>query len=327
MNNKQSETNKKQQGIIEYPIKIQDFIEHEIGKRIEGKVIKRFGFYATIVTIILGTLGVSVRSWLIQRAEEQVKSQVEAAVKKLESRVQTAEKQLEIELQKANNLEAQLTGNMLTSLTKVAGQLGTADSKAQEVERLLDKLSQEAEVHLKAFTDELNERSGEFVQKMVELEQQKEEINQLIMQTRSGISVLEQRIENLEQESTKGISSNQTGQPHFLTLFKEGNSYYRDGNVTQALDTFQRGLRQIAQPLNLMAWIYQEQGNFEKGLPLAQMAVDIAPEEPIFLDTLAVILCKMDKKHEALDLIHKAVSLNPQKFKKQLENMQNGQCE
>ena len=333
----------------------QKMLEFQIRENVKKELLKGYKkqiiAYVTAITFILGLFGIQVRSWVIQKAEEQVKKQVAETVKKLENRVQTAEKKLAAEIREANALKTQLTGNMLISLTKVAEQLGQADSKAQEMERLLEDLSNAAKDNLKAFTNELDERSGAFKQNMAALDEQRKEIDSLIEKTRSRISLLEERIEKLER-ARKGRASNTPSEIISLaSTFDQGAALQKENmpravlvyeraleqlppvvrqglqsgaiaEVTAGIHQQDREIREIAPRLfNALAWGYlQTEQQPEKRLRLSRLAVALDPKNGNYLDTLAGIYFAAGECEKAVKTMEAAVagSHNPE-YRKKLE--------
>ena len=72
--------NEDQQKLLEFQVR--ENVKKELLKGYKKQIIA----YVTAVTFILGLFGIQLRSWVIQKAEEQVKIQVEETVKKLEDR-------------------------------------------------------------------------------------------------------------------------------------------------------------------------------------------------------------------------------------------------
>jgi len=60
----------------------------------------------------------------------------------------------------------------------------------------------------------------------------------------------------------------------------------RAGNKAKAIQLYERSLRLIAEPMNNLAWLYHEKGRNKEALALAQLAIQLAPNEPEFTDTL-----------------------------------------
>jgi len=58
------------------------------------------------------------------------------------------------------------------------------------------------------------------------------------------------------------------------------------GNKYKAMQAYARALRLVAEPLNNLAWLYHEAGRDTEALPLSQLAIQFAPNESAFADTL-----------------------------------------
>ena len=69
-------------------------------------------------------------------------------------------------------------------------------------------------------------------------------------------------------------------------IIENAKSAERDGNREKAIAGYTRALRLIAEPLNNLAWLYHQVGREKDALPLAQLAVQFAPSDPVFEDTL-----------------------------------------
>jgi hypothetical protein len=64
-----------------------------------------------------------------------------------------------------------------------------------------------------------------------------------------------------------------------------GKEAEKEGNTRQAMDNYSRALRELATPMNNLAWLYYETKDLNRGLPLAELAVVLAPTDKDFLDT------------------------------------------
>lgn len=112
---------------------------------------------------------------------------------------------------------------------------------------------------------------------------------------------------------------------HILT--QEGIAFENKGETDRAIKSYQEAVALMATPMNHLAWQYQRQGKFDEALSLARLAVQLKPDEAQFLDTLAVILCKLGQRPEAVRYMEKAATLNPQEFASKLEAFKSGFCE
>lgn len=69
-------------------------------------------------------------------------------------------------------------------------------------------------------------------------------------------------------------------------IVEQAKQEEKTGNKDKAIELYARFLRMIAEPMNNLAWLYHEAGRDKEALPLAQLAIQIAPNEPKFDDTL-----------------------------------------
>jgi hypothetical protein len=111
------------------------------------------------------------------------------------------------------------------------------------------------------------------------------------------------------------------------TLIQQGVEAEHRNDIPGAMRAYQDALVLIATPMNHLAWLYQQHGRSDEGLPLAQLAVQLSPEKAEFLDTLAVILCKTGKQSEALPVMEKAARLQPSRFGERLQRFTQGSCQ
>jgi tetratricopeptide (TPR) repeat protein len=95
------------------------------------------------------------------------------------------------------------------------------------------------------------------------------------------------------------------------TLTAQGIFYEGQRDTANAITAYQNAVALVATPMNHLAWLYQAKGRLEEALPLSRLAVQLAPDNADFLDTLAEILSKSGKRAEALPLWRKAARLNP----------------
>jgi tetratricopeptide (TPR) repeat protein len=97
-----------------------------------------------------------------------------------------------------------------------------------------------------------------------------------------------------------------------------GLDFARTGRDEEALEAFASALTiptatlgQAAQPMNEIAWLYQKSGRAAEALPLARLAVQIAPDNPAYLDTLAHAALKQGAYEDALDAAKRALEIAP----------------
>ncbi len=110
-------------------------------------------------------------------------------------------------------------------------------------------------------------------------------------------------------------------------LNHKGVELQQSGETGGAIAVYKQAISMAGGPMNNLAWIYQEGGNYRDGLPLARVAVQVNPGNANFMETLAVILCKGDRMHEAMSWIQKAAALDKERFGQRLKRFEQGCCE
>ena len=76
---------------------------------------------------------------------------------------------------------------------------------------------------------------------------------------------------------------------------------------------------------NELAWSYAEMGiELDRGIELSRKSLELKPDEPNYLDTLAELYHKKGQRQKAIEAIKKAMNLDPQSqyFRKQLEKFE-----
>ncbi len=96
----------------------------------------------------------------------------------------------------------------------------------------------------------------------------------------------------------------------FSALVQKGMAYEQAGDPTHAAEAYRQALAGLAAPMNQLAWIYFQQSKAEQALPLARMAAQIDPENPVILDTLAEVLAQHGDRTEAVQWMEKAAILD-----------------
>ena len=96
------------------------------------------------------------------------------------------------------------------------------------------------------------------------------------------------------------------------SLTEQGDSLVAEGRTDEAIASYEKALRVVAAPANHLAWLYLGQGRISDALPLSRLAVEMRPDDPNFLDTLAEILLKGGDPKGALEVIERAAQLDPQ---------------
>ncbi|OGK80638.1 MAG: hypothetical protein A2X52_05885 [Candidatus Rokubacteria bacterium GWC2_70_16] len=98
-------------------------------------------------------------------------------------------------------------------------------------------------------------------------------------------------------------------------LMLSGVIHQRKGNVVRAQQSYERALAvnpRFAPAANNLAWVLSEHGgDKEPALQLAQMAKEVAPDDPEASDTLGWMLFKRGVHHRALALIKESASKLP----------------
>jgi Flp pilus assembly protein TadD len=94
-----------------------------------------------------------------------------------------------------------------------------------------------------------------------------------------------------------------------------GVIYEQKGDVAKARDSYEKALAinpRLVPAANNLAWLYAEYGgDKEKALQLAQMAKEMAPDDPRISDTLGWILYKRGVYQRALALLRESVDKLP----------------
>lgn len=117
------------------------------------------------------------------------------------------------------------------------------------------------------------------------------------------------RPSGIERSMERGPTIDQKAGNTLHELIQEGIQKELEGNKTEAANAYREAVEQIAFPLHKLAWLAYQQGEVDKGLSQARLAVQLQPEDPAYLDTLAVILCTIGKREEAIHTMEKAVQL------------------
>ena len=104
-------------------------------------------------------------------------------------------------------------------------------------------------------------------------------------------------------------------------IVQAGREFERQRDTTRAIEKYKEALELIARPANNLAWIYYEQGRIDEAHPLAEVAVQLQPEEANYLDTQAHILYERGEYSEALAVMQEAVRRNPQ-FRRNLRKFE-----
>jgi len=71
-------------------------------------------------------------------------------------------------------------------------------------------------------------------------------------------------------------------------LFEEGMGLEEQGDTANAQAKYREAVTLASGPMNGLAWLYQQNGQLDAALSLAQTAVQLMPDDAGFADTLAV---------------------------------------
>jgi tetratricopeptide (TPR) repeat protein len=111
-------------------------------------------------------------------------------------------------------------------------------------------------------------------------------------------------------------------------LIQTAIEHEKKGEIEKAVAVYVEAVKMVVEPMNQLAWLYQEQGELESALPLARVSVQMNADRAEFHHTLGVVLCKTGKTDEAINSMEKAAELKPsEKFKGDLEKVKGGKCE
>lgn len=107
-----------------------------------------------------------------------------------------------------------------------------------------------------------------------------------------------------------------------------GNIYFQQGNLGDAIQAYRicLGLDSLnTSAMNNLAWTYAQMGiNLDEALDLSKNSLEIEPENPNYLDTVAEIYYLKKEYYRALTYIRKAVDLdppNPEYYRRKMEKI------
>ena len=85
----------------------------------------------------------------------------------------------------------------------------------------------------------------------------------------------------------------------------------RDADAAATYASLEESLPRNPTILNNLAWSLKD-SNPEKGLEYARQANEIAPSNPLIMDTLAMLLLKTGDSKQALEVVRRAADIAPQ---------------
>ncbi len=152
---------------------------------------------------------------------------------------------------------------------------------------------------------------------------------QLTLKNLKNMGLISQSLDLRGPKRAGSTSSFQydNGGKNMDALVMQGLEFERKGDIESAIGSYKKAVDLAAVPMNHLSWLYQKEGKDKQGLPLAQIAVQLQPKNAEFLDTLAVIFCKIGKQEDALKIIKKASNLYPDKFLNRIDKIQSGACQ
>ena len=296
----------------------------EIESRLEKEKLKieRLKVYVNILTVLItvgiGTFGVAYMNSAYQNRQLNQQKLLN------EAELQLQEKKAEAERQHA---EMKYLGDFLTYALEddIYKRLRFA-----EYFRLLT-ISPELREKWEGYYDNLETSLAEKQKREAELvDAQNAGDQKRAKELEEKLTQLEPRLVNLESISsdiyttTAMLRGNETIQ----NLTNVGIEYEEQREPDKAIAAYREAVNLAAPPLNYLAWLYQKQENLDDALALAQVATMMRPHEALYIDTLAVVLCKLERRQEALTWIEKAIDLNPaNEYIKRRESFQQGRCE
>jgi len=95
-----------------------------------------------------------------------------------------------------------------------------------------------------------------------------------------------------------------------------GKYYAQTNNTSKAVNAYQKAMTYMTDPMNYLAWNYQEQGEIELALAYAKLAVQLYPKNAAYLDTLATAYAKKGKSDKAKQYWQKAAEIDAKYYKK-----------
>jgi hypothetical protein len=93
------------------------------------------------------------------------------------------------------------------------------------------------------------------------------------------------------EESAESVQSQKlvmrgNGEDSFGLLVAQGIDFDRKHDTADAQRSYENAVKQIAEPINNLAWIYLNSGRSKDAVGLATLAVQLRPDESRYVDTL-----------------------------------------
>ena len=89
-----------------------------------------------------------------------------------------------------------------------------------------------------------------------------------------------------ESEQSQKLVMRGNAQDSMSVLVAQGIDFDRRGDTANAQRSYENAVKQIAEPINNLAWIYFNSGRSKDAVGLATLAVQLRPDEQRYLDTL-----------------------------------------
>ena len=91
-------------------------------------------------------------------------------------------------------------------------------------------------------------------------------------------------------------------------MYEDGHGV--DQDYEKALEWFLKAAEQdVDASFNQIAWVYHLMGKYDEALPWAEKAVETAPDDPDYIDTLATVYEGLGRYKEALEQFEECLRL------------------
>ncbi len=94
------------------------------------------------------------------------------------------------------------------------------------------------------------------------------------------------------------------------SLTQKGLYFEGEKDTTRAISHYADALALVAAPANNLAWLYLEKSRLKEALPISRLAVQMAPGNANYLDTLGEILYRSQEYREAVQIMERASQLD-----------------